>query len=291
MACIDGVSRWLACGLVGVGQGVGGGEFEPTPPEPGAPGELENGTFHYRCLDEGDARCDEGEPDGVYIPRIAVRGRFGLSYQASAGSGSRSVTAPGTGKRLIGSGAFEARLRGAAVILAGRSTVEDLIHVYIEEVASLRVRGLDNQPITQMSLVQGEEVVLLPRPYSSGRLFLAGSLGYDWESGDPDVIVRTNPGGARRGEFEAVGPGETVLTVTTVGKSLTIPVSVTEHEPDTGGSGETDSGTDTESGSDTGSTSTSGATTTTGSTTSATTTESTTGTDTDTATTDTGSTS
>jgi hypothetical protein len=216
-----------------------------TPPDPGT-GELGIGVFTYRCRSVGDPACAPGEIFGPFPEAIALGGQFGLDYawqDASEHYGDPlPVLQSGAPDLLRQDGdAFTALEPGYVAVLAirGNTRLVDLRHLYLREVAGLRVvdvPGLPNYaPLAELTVVAGEAAEFQAVPLDAADTPLAGTLPFTWAAGD-EAVVRVAEGGDRgRVRVEGVAVGESTLTVTLGERVLALPIRVEAGPPATTG--------------------------------------------------------
>lgn len=198
-------------------------------PSTSARGELGRGAFIYQCYGNTDATCLEDEPP--FPQAIAVGGRFRMAFE-TIGPGDRKpvavsslstsfVEASGTGFRMLRA--------GTSAFLATKSNgdVVDITHVRGAEVSEVWVKpGLDALPVARLHLETGDAVRLIAVPQDDGGIVLAGSLDYEWLSGDSSVLEIEIVGALNHVRVKATGAGDTTLEITANGVSFSLPVAV-----------------------------------------------------------------
>lgn len=206
-------------------------EYEPDP----GYGELGVGVFLYECPTSGDSFCDGGDPAPTFPTAFALGGRIFLQYAWKDDSDHFSDPVPqlqSASPLLLapaGDG-FTAVATGYAAVLAvtGNSEIVDLRHLHIREIDALQISGQgDPLALTELQLEPGIETTLQARAVDTDDRTLGGVLGYAWSTGDAAILSIT--AGAESGQvrLQAVGPGETTLTLTLGERSLVLPVEVT----------------------------------------------------------------
>jgi len=250
---------------------AGCGDDERVPP--GHKGELENGTFSYRCADDTDRFCNV---DAVPTT-IAMGSVFGVDYEYFEGveKPTPSLVPAAAGLVAQGSGLFRMEQVSPTAVLCiiDDEEVVDLLHVAGEHAAALAIYetiGDDESGTLSVQLAPNESRSLRASAVDMDATPLAGAFEYEWTVADPAVAtLEPDPSGTHRVTITAVGAvgGQTELEVAAAGLTMAIDVSITEPGDtggDDGGTSETTGSTgQTTDGS--GTTSTGGGTTTAGS--------------------------
>lgn len=254
-------------------------------------GDLENGTFSYRCADATDRFCEAT----AFPTTIAVGSSFGIdfAYVDGVDKPTPSLVPAAAGVVALGEDLFRMEQESPTAILAviDDAEVVDFFHVTGEAVSSLAIYetiGDDETGTVAVRLVPGESRPLRSSAVDMSATPLAGALEYEWSVADPGVAsLEPDPAGTHRVTITAEGAlgDQTTLQVAAAGLTLTIDVSL-EEPGDTGGgddgstsgdgggttsattgsSGQTTAGTGATSTGDGGTTSTGAGTTSTGST-------------------------
>jgi hypothetical protein len=97
-------------------------------------GELGQGKFKYGCVEQGDAACNKGLSADAFPARIALGGRFRVTYERFDYPYPDSVVVSSGSDQYITAenGAFVAEKAGHGVLLAHRtsdSRVMDFVHL------------------------------------------------------------------------------------------------------------------------------------------------------------------
>jgi hypothetical protein len=183
-------------------------------------GDLQQGAFHYVCVDDSDRLCQQGEASD-FPDQVATGSRFALSAHALAFGTAEidgeivpastrfvepiEVAAPGAAGY-----AFHARTPGVVAMLATRQSdgaIGDFTHVVVADISELRVDcGAD-------TLEVGVTVTCHVDPG------LAGALEYAWASDPTQLHVEADPGTASA-KIWAMREGTVTLRVT-VGNAST----------------------------------------------------------------------
>lgn len=252
-----------------------GGSYDPTP----GPGELGNGEFHYRCVTDDDPACLAGTTVADFPARVAVGGRFELSYtwNDAASNPLPDLRSAAPERLSLKNETFTALADGYSAVLAvvGNNDIGDLIHILASVPTEVAVQ-VERVDYVEYTLAAGAEVRFQAITRDDDSYVLAGLLEFAFAVDDPAVaeIVGTTEGHVM---VRGVAPGSTVLHASlgdlTAELTITVEAGTTTGDPTEG------TGTGTDSDSTTGDSTTDGTTSgTTGSTTDDSTTGSTTGT-------------
>jgi hypothetical protein len=268
--------RRCACGPLGAavlaGLLVAGcGDNERVPP--GHKGDLENGTFSYRCADASDQFCDTT----AFPTTIAMGSVFGVDYEYFEGveKSTPSLVPAAGGVPTEGADLFRMEQLSPTAILCviEDEEVVDFFHVAGEEVAALAIYETiddDESGTVAIKLAPSESRSLRSSAVDAGATPLAGAFDYEWTIDDPAVAsLEPDPAGSHRVTITAGGAlgDQTTLQVAGAGLTLTVDVSIEEPGDTGGGDDGSTSGTTGATGQTTdgsGTTSTGGGATTTG---------------------------
>lgn len=186
----------------------GDGSYDPTP----GPGELGNGDFHYHCISDDDPACTTGTTVANFPARVAVGGRFELTYTWNKTSSPTPDLRSAAPERLAVSGdTFTARAEGYTAVIAvhGNSDIGDLIHIRASAPAEVAVQ-VGRVDYTVYNLAAGAEVRMQAITRDDDDYVLAGLLNFEFSVDDPAVvdIVGSTAGHAT---LRGVAAGSTVL--------------------------------------------------------------------------------
>lgn len=185
--------RWIGLVSVAGATACSGGTVEP----PGTIGELGEGTFHYICVDEGDAVCNKsGAVDtgkvqadlgiqGQAPEAIAVGARFDLTYSGDTSTDDGDLllveTKAARQDQVTATGGFIIEVPGVHAFLARspKGIIADFLHVEALVAVDLDV-WLDEQRVEAVTLKVGEERMIAVVPQDGTGVSLAGALPYEW---------------------------------------------------------------------------------------------------------------
>jgi hypothetical protein len=211
---------------------VGCGDDQRLPP--GHKGELENGTFSYRCADATDRFCDSD----AFPTTIALGSLFGVDYEYFQGveRPTPSLVPAAAGLSTQDPDLFRVEQESPTAILCiiEGDEVVDFFHVTGESVSSLAIYETigDNETGTiAIELTPGESRSLRASAVDASATPLAGALEYEWTVADSAVAtLAPDPSGTHRTIITAEGAlGEqTSLEVAAAGLTLAVDVSIGE---------------------------------------------------------------
>jgi hypothetical protein len=131
----------------------GSGDYDPQP----GPGELGNGEFHYYCLTDDDPACSDGPGVGDFPARVAVGGRFRLTYTWDDAAQPAPTLRSSVPERLaVDDDTFTPLAAGFTAVLAvvGNSDIGDLIHLHAGDPERLAVQ-VDRVDYVDYELAEG----------------------------------------------------------------------------------------------------------------------------------------
>lgn len=234
--CESGPTWAALAALVVVLAGCGDDERVP----PGHKGDLENGTFSYRCADATDRFCDVE----AFPTTIAMGSVFAVDYEYFEGveKPTPSLVPAAAGLSVPSADLFRMEQLSPTAILAiiGDDEVADFFHVTGEEVSALAIYETiddDEKGTIAIELAPGESRALRVSAVDVGATPLAGAFEYEWSIADPAVAtIEPDPAGSHRVTITAVGAlgDQTSLELAAAGLTSAIDVSIREPG-DTGG--------------------------------------------------------
>ncbi|HEY8378453.1 MAG TPA: hypothetical protein VIK91_18280 [Nannocystis sp.] len=176
------------------------------------PGELGKGVFHYHCISDDDPACHPGDETANFPARIAVGGRFELSFTWNESSQVQPGLRSAAPDRLRVSGdTFTALAEGYTAVLAVylNDDIADLIHIHASAPTRVGVQ-VNRVDYVDYVLAPGAEVRVQAITRDDDDYILAGLLNFEFTVDDPAVaeIVGVSPGFAT---LRGIGPGSTVL--------------------------------------------------------------------------------
>ncbi len=196
-----------------------------------SPGELGNGAFRYECFDTEDAACPDGLTAEEFPDSVAVGSRFQISYEEFDPSGPTSAfkieAASNVFVKRLDKG-FEGISGGFAGLFARRtsdSTIIDIIHLRVADIAELELRTDDNKPL-RVAMRVGETQSVRTRTYDKSGNKLAGANDFYWKvTGDKAVALEfASPSAVMDITAAQVGTSELSVTVGEVENLYTITV-------------------------------------------------------------------
>lgn len=215
--------------------------------EPGGiRGELNAGTFYYKCHLETDAQCDEdavvaaADATTGAFPAIAAGSTFKLRFEEDGASDSSYFLSPGSSDFITSNDTVFTAERAGIVGLAATTTIDpvralDLVHVRLLDVAGLRISQASTTEASVDEIAGGSDIevdgsdvaidvqnpvslatrtFLRAVPVSAEGVILAGSLSVAWTSSDVAVIDIVSDPSDNVIEIESKGMGTATLTVT-----------------------------------------------------------------------------
>jgi len=224
---------------------------------PGSLGELGNGSFAYRCIDDGDAVCNTTDNvatsveldlgiEGELPSAIAIGARFELDFYANAWEPQPLVSiVPARPSTVHTTGGFILQSEGYFAFLARNpeGSVSDFVHVQARGIDELDV-WRDEQRITALSMTTNEAITVAVTASSTDALSmtLAGAVPYIWTSSDEAVVVidavdntGTPQTGVEHNDDEvrlvALADGAATVTVSANDVSTTFTVDVEAGDP------------------------------------------------------------
>lgn len=222
--------------------------------DPGAIGELGNGRFLYQCTSDSDPVCEFSDPGPEFPDCIALGGRFDLEYELLDPGALESdleldpvIYVESVNQDFFrGTDDFEARRTGeAAFIIRESEYVLDLIHLPILEPDDFDIVTRDPAEPTQAVTVEvGDSVAYRVFPRHSQCEQLGGGVPITATSSD-ETIASTSGGEVLRIVAQAEGTAVIRVQVGALEKMLTVTVTGSIPDPDTGPAtdGDTDPGT------------------------------------------------
>jgi hypothetical protein len=212
----------------------GSGDYDPQP----GPGELGNGEFHYYCLTDDDPACSDGPGVGDFPARVAVGGRFRLTYTWDDAAQPAPTLRSSVPERLaVDDDTFTPLAAGFTAVLAvvGNSDIGDLIHLHAGDPERLAVQ-VDRVDYVDYELAEGAEVRFAAIARDDDDYILAGALAVTFTLDDPTVAEFVGGTGAHT-VVRALAPGQTVLRATL--GALTTEVALTVLAPEDPTDGDT----------------------------------------------------
>lgn len=224
--------------------------------EPGGlQGELNAGTFYYRCHAASDAQCDEdavvaaADATTAAFPPIAVGGDFALRFQDDGNRAQEFLITPGSRDFVTGEGTrFSAERSGVVALVVTNAFQKpdaiDLVHVRLSDAVGLRISQATTTETTTEDLEAGkievdgsdveinidnpvsltERTFLRAVPVTADDEILAGALTTSWESSDPTIVEIISDATDNVVEIESKGVGTATLTVTMGGMTADITI-------------------------------------------------------------------
>ncbi len=209
----------------------------------GLRGELNAGTFFYRCAERSDAQCDadavvaQADDTTAAFPAIAVGAVFGLRFDDRDGTVGATGFEPATPKFLaVSADALTAMLPGiVGVVFVDNGRAVDFVHLNLVAPASVSISQASTIEVSVDDIAAGNDIVAdgsdvaidLTSPVSvSSRTFLravprsedgrilAGGLTTEWTTSDPTIIEITSDPSDNVIAIETRGTGTATLTVT-----------------------------------------------------------------------------
>lgn len=217
------ISAVVALGALGLGcndDSLGGGTS----------GQIGNGTFEYRCYNQGDAVCSEtaaidsfrvGEElrrNGAIPVAVAVGGVFTLSYDphGSVDDSHRIIPASSDDERSSGEFRIGQPAVAAFVAIETIDKASDYIEIEAREAVALQVWEGEALIGRLSSLTSGDRMDVTVVPVDDDETLLAGALPYRWETLNPGV-VSISRFGASSGDEEVRNRGDVTLHAETPG--------------------------------------------------------------------------
>jgi hypothetical protein len=194
------------------------GACHSAPPDPNnGNGELHEGNFVYACASDADAFCAKHVkaplPEGIAV---------GADFRISFADGMNTLESDPDMIAIGTNGAMHANRAGYAAVLArtANGDVVDFVNLRIHVVAELAIRDAD------ATMRAGETRVVRAEPIDQTGSALAGTLAFEWESSDPNVVtidttqpnhVVLNAVGAGVARVRVVSGATTGIVTVTVG--------------------------------------------------------------------------
>jgi hypothetical protein len=215
-------------------------------------GELRNGSFRYRCVNDRDPMCSlDTDPAKGYLEqmpgKVAVGASFGVAFMAesSAAQDGAAVLASVSERFLAATSGvspvvFTAQRPGVAGVLANRgSTIVDVFHFLLVDVDHVRIDASESvvESLSSVKVGVGSLLTLSAAAADASDEVLAGSLDDAWTSDDPAIATLVTSPATDTITLRGGVPGQTWVRATLGGVEGRILVQVVDSGGGSGGAG------------------------------------------------------